>query len=65
MTRKEIQRYFNIRPSADELYTVGSIVFINPTDAAQYATGVGSVVETHLRIEEAQAVKVTRKKAKK
>lgn len=49
MNSKDIQRYFEQRPKAEKLYSIGSIVFINPDDASQYANETGSVVETHLR----------------
>ena len=49
MNKKEIQKYFDRRPSAQELYVVGNIVFINTDEAQAYADHTGSVVETKRR----------------
>lgn len=46
MNRNDIQKYFDRRPNANELYTVGGIVFINCDDAANYAKEMGLVMET-------------------
>jgi hypothetical protein len=61
MNKKEIQRYFDRRPAAQELYVVNDIPFIDPQDAAIYAGRVGSVVETCRRDvpEEEQETEVT------
>lgn len=49
MTSEQYLRYFEKRPSLDEIHVVGSVVFIDEETARRYAVQIGSKVEPQLK----------------
>ena len=49
MTNKQIKKYFEQRPNANELYLVGNMVFTGPEVAAKVAEQAGLAVEIKRR----------------